>query len=438
MLEKTLLSWALLRWKTTVYNPLKIDVNRLMLILVARHIKLSNTQYSLLLEAEGQFLTLGSEWIGSLVKYEDKSVCFSKLFSQDDTFYTDTIENNNDECEYFVNGFINNENIFIQNYVFDATFEIRFNFEQIELDFYQQTPIKKMHVTSNPYFSFHDDIFPGFAKNVAKQLKFPQSATSMTRPYPKIIVPKHPFSSLEKFNHISTLELSLNGTENFEFQLAMNKTAIIKQLKIIEMQFFDGKTLLEVSIEHNRTISMASDYFESFLIDTSREGVEIFQLQLKTMSSSNLTLFKMNRPEKTKIEISGLSNKIDKRIRIFKFDRRTKIENFFYFTDQPTQLSVIIPDHSGRFKIQEYALLGDGSLNKELFLKTPKDIYYAVSAYVYRSRFALVKDQLHIFGGHVDGYRVIKNKIKNLKTDIFIDCTARQMQIYYTASQIQS
>ena len=86
-----------------------IDVERLLLILVTRSRALSNTQYSLLLDAGGQFLTLGSEWIGSLVKYEDKSVCFSKLFSQDDQFYTDTTENNNDECEYFGNGFINNE-----------------------------------------------------------------------------------------------------------------------------------------------------------------------------------------------------------------------------------------------------------------------------------------------------------------------------------------
>ena len=109
-------------------NPLQKDMGRLMLILMTRSIDLSNTQYSLLLEAGGKFLTLGSEWIGSLVKYKERSICYSKLFAQDDPFYTDQTGNNNDECEYFGNGIINNERFFIQNYVFDATFEIKFNF----------------------------------------------------------------------------------------------------------------------------------------------------------------------------------------------------------------------------------------------------------------------------------------------------------------------
>lgn len=105
-----------------------IDVERLILILVARSIVLSNTQYSLLLEAEGKFFTLGSEWIGSLVKYEEKSGCYSRLFSQNDYFYTDHRGFNNDECEYFANALINNEKIFLQSYVFDITFEIKFDF----------------------------------------------------------------------------------------------------------------------------------------------------------------------------------------------------------------------------------------------------------------------------------------------------------------------
>ena len=66
--------------------------------------------------------------IGSLVKYKERSICYSKLFAQDDPLYTDQTGNNNDECEYFGNGMINNERFFIQNYVFDATFEIKFNF----------------------------------------------------------------------------------------------------------------------------------------------------------------------------------------------------------------------------------------------------------------------------------------------------------------------
>ena len=99
-----------------------------MLILVTRSIDLSNTQYSLLLEAEGKFLSMASEWIGSLIHYQETSRCFSKLFSQDDPNYTNLFGTNNDECEYFGNGIINNDRIYVQNYVFDLTFEIEFNF----------------------------------------------------------------------------------------------------------------------------------------------------------------------------------------------------------------------------------------------------------------------------------------------------------------------
>ena len=89
---------------------------------------MSNTLYSVLLEKEGKFLTLGREWIGSLIEYERKRRCFSRLFSQDDPNYTDQRGYNNDECEYFGHGFINDEKLFFQNSVFDVIFEIQFNF----------------------------------------------------------------------------------------------------------------------------------------------------------------------------------------------------------------------------------------------------------------------------------------------------------------------
>ena len=109
------------------FNSRKIDLGRLLLILVTRSINLSNTLYSVLLEAEGKFLTLGREWIGSLVKYEEPSICYSNLFAND-LWYTGQSGQNNDECEYFGNGIINDEKLFIQNYVFDFTFEIEFDF----------------------------------------------------------------------------------------------------------------------------------------------------------------------------------------------------------------------------------------------------------------------------------------------------------------------
>ena len=52
--------------------------------------------------------------------------------------------------------------------------------DQIELDFQQQKAVKKMHVTSNPFFKFHDDVFPNFAKNAVGDIrKFPQSAKAL-------------------------------------------------------------------------------------------------------------------------------------------------------------------------------------------------------------------------------------------------------------------
>ena len=98
------------------------------MIIVTRSITLSNTLYSVFLEAEGKFLTLGREWIGSLAKYEEKTVCYSKLFAEDDPYYTDLQGFNKDECEYFGNGIVNDEKIFIQNYVFDLSYEVQLDF----------------------------------------------------------------------------------------------------------------------------------------------------------------------------------------------------------------------------------------------------------------------------------------------------------------------
>ena len=110
-------------------NRRKIDLGRLLLVLATRSIVLSNTQYSLLLEEEGKFLTLGMEWIGSLVRYEQQCLCYSVLmnFNDPDLSYTNEFGTNNDKCEYFVNAFINNDRLFLQNIVFDTTFEITFD-----------------------------------------------------------------------------------------------------------------------------------------------------------------------------------------------------------------------------------------------------------------------------------------------------------------------
>ena len=110
-------------------------MGRFLLILVTRSVALSNTQYSLLLEKEGIFINLHREWISSLVRYNGawnvawklEPKCHSVMFNRKDKDYTDAYGNHNDECEYFVNGIINNDKLFIQGLVFDFTFEVDFD-----------------------------------------------------------------------------------------------------------------------------------------------------------------------------------------------------------------------------------------------------------------------------------------------------------------------
>ena len=45
----------------------------------------------------------------------------------------------------------------------------------LEIEFIKQPAREQMHVTSNPFFAFHDDVFPAFAKNAAAQSRFPPS-----------------------------------------------------------------------------------------------------------------------------------------------------------------------------------------------------------------------------------------------------------------------
>ena len=209
-----------------------------MVILVTRSIALSNTQYSLLLEAEGKFLILGSEWIGSLAKYKQESRCYSKLYSDNDLNYTDILGVNNDECEYFCNGAIQNERFYIQSYVFDAAFEVKLDFERIEVDFVQQNATEKMPVTSNPFFAFHDDVFPAFSKNAASQSRFPKPAVSLFGPLKKTIIPDDYFNLPEDFLHISSFELDFNQTSSLKFQLdfevkLMNLIFLIKKKRVL-------------------------------------------------------------------------------------------------------------------------------------------------------------------------------------------------------------
>lgn len=139
-------------------------------------------------------------------------------------------------------------------------------------------------MTSNPFFVFHDDVFPAFAKNTAYQQRYPRSSF-----FDKTIVPANFFSSFEEFNHISTLKLKLNGTEKFQFEVDFqNNSRLFEERVVFEAQFFDGTSLLIFGIFDNGTLWMDSDYSNERLIFQSNASqlteVDIF------MSSTNESL----------------------------------------------------------------------------------------------------------------------------------------------------
>ena len=231
---------------------------------------------------EGKFLLIGKEWIGSFVRYEQRSICFSKLFSNYDPNYTDQSGINNDECEYFGNGISSNEKIYFQNYVFDSVFEIVLDFDTIELEITQQRTGGKTHVTSNPHFAFHDDVFPAFAKNAASQRKFPRPSF-----YYKTIIPDNEFSSLEEISHISTIKMELNGTEKFDLSINFEEGGPEDE-KILEAKFADETVLFSFGISEKSFLWIKSDSFHQRRIFGSRlsEKTEL-GLYLHSSHSSN-------------------------------------------------------------------------------------------------------------------------------------------------------
>ena len=121
-----------------------------------------------------------------------------------------------------------------------------------------------MYVTSNPYFAFHDDVFPAFGKNMVGQSPFHASFGRST------IIPDNFFSSLEELNHISTFEMKFNGTESFQFNIKSLVKSSVEELKILKWNFFDGTTLLSFGAYKNTSYWIDSDYFEKRILLKSK------------------------------------------------------------------------------------------------------------------------------------------------------------------------
>ena len=156
----------------------------------------------------------------------------------------------------------------------------------LEIEFVQQPASKQMFVTSNPFFAFHDDVFPAFSKNAVAQPRFPPSFGQST------IIPNKFFSSLAELNHISTFEMKFDGIEKFAFEIVSSeKSPIFEEIKILELSFFDGSTFLSFGASPNYSLWIDSDYFEapSFLA-TKINQLSKLKLSFKSSSSTEISL----------------------------------------------------------------------------------------------------------------------------------------------------
>lgn len=151
----------------------------------------------------------------------------------------------------------------------------------LEIEFIKQPAREQIHVTSNPFFAFHDDVFPAFAKNAAAQPRFPPSLgqSSKTRARTRTrevrvywnsglghltIIPDNFFSSLEELNHISTIETKVHRTKPFEFELNFPEgLEIFEETKILELTYFDGSTFLSFGAFSNNSVWIDSDYLKA-------------------------------------------------------------------------------------------------------------------------------------------------------------------------------
>ena len=97
----------------------------------------------------------------------------------------------------------------------------------------------------------------------------------------------------------------------------------------------------------------------------------------------------------------------DKRVRVFKVDRKTKIKNFVFLEKKYfhcPKLLVILGGYDGDGL--PYLFL-DGIVAKSTPTISPPDYFDgSIAKYTYHSMSAVVKDQLHFFGGLDTGFRV--------------------------------
>ncbi|CBY31937.1 unnamed protein product [Oikopleura dioica] len=278
---------------------------------------------------------------------------------------------------------------------------------------------------SNPGFGFHDDILPGFTKNAVAQPKFGQGAFDFVRPFPITIVPDNNFASLEAFDHISTFEIDFNSFRDITFDLKL--AAESASGKIMEFRFATNQLLMGFEAFTNGSYGIISSFFDDpIILDISFFSSEWSTIEISIKDSEvykeffDLEITKLinwynetNGLTTPRVPTHTASRNISKqllrvsknRIRILKFNHETMLKKFFYFKKEPSQLLVILSNYMGEtHRDITYGFIGDGT-------KRAVELTSSVSTqhrYTYTAVHAVVKNQLHIFGGHFNSRKVAR------------------------------
>ena len=98
----------------------------------------------------------------------------------------------------------------------------------------------------------------------------------------------------------------------------------------------------------------------------------------------------------------------DKRVRVFKVDEKTEIKNFVFLEKKyfhcELKLLVILGDENDDGL--PYIFLDGIVANSTPTISPPDYFDGSLAKYIWRSTSAVVKDQLHFFGGEFGAFRV--------------------------------
>ena len=154
--------------------------------------------------------------------------------------------------------------------------------------------------------------------------------------------------------------------------------------------------MFAVDTFENNSIAISSDFFEEWIalddpLSTDWTSLE-FMFKVEDDSLFSLVVRKRGH-EIARRQMNELQTMGEKRIRVFKFDDETEIKNVFFYQNRPSQILVILPEPAE--SLHHYALFGDGFKNENTKMIVPTILQNKI----FLSKAALVKGQLHLFGG---------------------------------------